>query len=111
LIFYATQPKYNIVNALQYCQEKKKDNVRIALCTVILHLMCKATNGFILSDVMRDFKKIHSKNYSDYRRTRESQGWLLAYFEKACAHLKESKKASMLANSHFQAQVARRLSR
>jgi hypothetical protein len=26
-----------------------------------LHLLCKATNGFILSDVMRDFKKYTSK--------------------------------------------------
>jgi REP element-mobilizing transposase RayT len=26
-----------------------------------IHLLCKATNGFILSEVMRDFKKYTSK--------------------------------------------------
>jgi hypothetical protein len=52
--------------------------------------MCKATNGFILSDVMRDFKKYTSKNYSDYK-SQSRREWLLAYFEKACAHLKRSK--------------------
>jgi REP element-mobilizing transposase RayT len=47
-----------------------------------IHLMCKATNGFILSDVMRDLKKFTSKkNYSNYyRRTRESQEWLWLIF-------------------------------
>jgi hypothetical protein len=40
--------------------------MRIALC-IVIYIYCKATNGFILSDVMRDFKKYTSKkNYSDY---------------------------------------------
>jgi hypothetical protein len=42
---------------------------------------------------MRDFKKYTSKkNYSDYYEEPESRReWLLVYFEKACAHLKEIK--------------------
>ncbi len=61
-IFTRLNQKYNIVNALQYCQEKKGLEI-YAYCIMHshIHLMCKATNGFILSDVMRDFKKYTSK--------------------------------------------------
>jgi hypothetical protein len=54
--------------------------------------MCKATNGFILSDIMRDFKKnIPLRNYSDYNEERVSGEWLWLILKKACAHLKRSK--------------------
>ena len=55
-----------------------------------LHLLCKATDGFILYDVIRDFKKFTSKKIvqtviDDPESRRE---WMLAYFQKACEHLK-----------------------
>jgi hypothetical protein len=52
--------------------------------------MCKSTNGFILSDVMRDFKKYTSKKIIQtiMEEPESRREWLLAYFEKACAHLK-----------------------
>jgi REP element-mobilizing transposase RayT len=86
-VFYATQPK------VQYVKRKKGLEI-YAYCIMHshIHLMCKTTNGFILSDVMRDFKKFTSKKIiQTIMGTRESQGSFLAYFEKACAHLKEIK--------------------
>ncbi len=99
-IFTRLNQKYNIVNALQYCQEKKGLEI-YAYCIMHshIHLMCKATKGFILSDVMRDFKKYTSKKIiqtikdepdpSDSELAKQSRReWLLAYFEKVCEHLK-----------------------
>jgi REP element-mobilizing transposase RayT len=47
---------------VQYCQcfecaKKKLEIYAYCIMHSHIHLMCKATNGFILSDVMRDFKK------------------------------------------------------
>ena len=57
-----------------------------------IHLFCKATDGFILSDVIRDFKKLTSNkinqtiiNEPEYRRE-----WMLDYFANACENLKEN---------------------
>ncbi len=90
-VFTRLNQKYNIINALQYCQEKKGLEI-YAYCIMHshVHLMCKATNGFILSDVMRDFKKFTSKKIiQTIKEEPESRReWLLAYFEQACAHLK-----------------------
>ena len=55
-----------------------------------IHLMCKATNGFILSEVMRDFKKYTSKKIIQtiMEEPESRREWLLDYFKKACEHLK-----------------------
>lgn len=55
-----------------------------------IHLLCKATKGFVLSDVIRDFKKFTSKRIiktiiDDSESRRE---WMLDYFKKSCEHLK-----------------------
>nr|WP_236023865.1 transposase [Flavobacterium flabelliforme] len=75
---------------MQYCQEKKGLEI-YAYCIMHshIHLICKATNGFILSDVMRDFKRCTSKKIiqtimDDPESRRE---WLLSYFEKVCEDL------------------------
>jgi REP element-mobilizing transposase RayT len=90
-IFTRLNQKYNIINALQYCQKKKGLEI-YAYCIMHshIHLMCKATNGFILSDVMRDFKKYTSKKIIQtiMNEPESRREWLLAYFEKACEHLK-----------------------
>ena len=90
-IFTRLNQKYNIINALQYCQEKKGLEI-YAYCIMHshVHLMCKATNGFILSDVMRDFKKYTSKKIIQtiMEETESRREWLLVYFKKACEHLK-----------------------
>lgn len=58
--------------------------MRIALYSHI-HLLCKATNSFILSDDMRDFKKITSKKIIQtiIEEPESSREWLLIFFEKA----------------------------
>jgi len=61
-VFTRLSQKYNVINALQYCQKNKGLEI-YAYCIMSnhIHLLCKATNGFLLSDVMRDFKKFTSK--------------------------------------------------
>lgn len=92
-VFTRLNQKYNIVNALQYCQEKKGLEI-YAYCIMHshIHLMCKATNGFILSDVMRDFKKYTSKKIIQtiIEEPESRREWLLSAFAKACEHLKRN---------------------
>ncbi len=59
-----------------------------------LHILCKAKDGYLLSNIMCDFKKYTSKkiidaiiNYPESRRE-----WLLEYFKKACSHLKRKQE-------------------
>ena len=61
-IFTRLNQKCIIINALRHCQLNKGLEVyAYCLMSSHLHLFCKATNGFILSDVIRDFKKFTSK--------------------------------------------------
>jgi len=56
-----------------------------------IHLLCKATNGFILSDVLSDFKKFTSKKIIQtiLEEPESRREWMLAYFKKSCEHLKK----------------------
>jgi hypothetical protein len=57
-----------------------------------IHLLCKATNGFVLSDVMRDFKRPSGKIIETIREEPQSRReWMLEYFSKACEHVKKRK--------------------
>jgi hypothetical protein len=58
-----------------------------------IHLLC-ATNGFVLSDVMRDFKRLTSgKIIETIREEPQSRReWMLEYFSKACEHVKKKQK-------------------
>ena len=54
--------KYNIINALVYCQKNKGLEIYVhCIMSSHTHLLCKETNGFVLSDMTRDFKKFHLK--------------------------------------------------
>jgi REP element-mobilizing transposase RayT len=90
-IFTRVNQKYVIINALQHCQRNKGLEI-YAYCIMSshIHLLCKATNGFILSDVMRDFKKFTSKRIVQtiIDEPESRREWLLAHFQKACEHLK-----------------------
>lgn len=59
-----------------------------------MHLLCKGTNGFVLSDIMRDFKKFTSKKIiqtiQDEPESRRE--WMLEYFQKSCEHLKREQQ-------------------
>ncbi|OFX60811.1 MAG: transposase [Bacteroidetes bacterium GWA2_30_7] len=83
-----TRPIYKqiIVNSLEYCQLHKGLIINAwCLMTNHLHLVAKASEGFHLSDILRDFKKFTSKeivlqvdNEFESRRN-----WLLNRFEYA----------------------------
>lgn len=61
-VFTRLNQKYVITNAFKHCQENKGLEIyAYCLMSSHLHLLCKGTNGFILSDIMRDFKKFTSK--------------------------------------------------
>ena len=68
-IFTRLNQKYNIIEALKYCQEKKGLEIYgYCLMSSHLHLLCKGTDG-ILSDIMRDFKKYTSKKLYQLYKT------------------------------------------
>ena len=90
-VFTRLNQKYNIINALNYCQENKGLEIyAYAIMSSHVHLLCKATNGFILSDVIRDFKKFTSKKILQacIEEPESRREWMLNYFQKACEHLK-----------------------
>ncbi|MEL1245895.1 transposase [Flavobacterium sp. DGU11] len=92
-VFTRLNQKYIIINALDYCCKSKGLEI-YAYCLMPshLHLMCKAANGFILPDVMRDFKKFTSKKIVDAvaNEPESRREWLLPLFQKACEHLKRN---------------------
>jgi REP element-mobilizing transposase RayT len=90
-VFTRLNQKYVITQALKYCQEHKGLEIYAwSLMPSHLHLFCKATCGFVLSDIMRDFKKFTSKKIikTIVEEPESRREWLLAYFNKACSHLK-----------------------
>ncbi|NEW80509.1 MAG: transposase [Gelidibacter sp.] len=94
-VFTRLNQKYNIINALEYCQKHKGLEIyAYCLMSSHIHLLCKATNGFVLSDVIRDFKKFTSKKIINtiLENPESRREWLLAYFQKACEHLKREQK-------------------
>lgn len=102
-IFTRVNQNYVLINALQYCQKNK--NLEIyAYCIMSshIHLLCKATNGTILSDVIRDFKKFTSKKIIQtiIDEPESRREWLLKHFEKACEHLKREQKYKVWQNGY-----------
>ena len=94
-VFTRLNKKYNIINSLKYCQENKGLEI-YAYCLMHshLHLLCKSTEGFILSDVMRDFKKHTSKQIlkTIVDEPESRREWMLDFFQKSCEHLKREQK-------------------
>ncbi|SDR76154.1 REP element-mobilizing transposase RayT [Polaribacter sp. KT25b] len=89
-VFTRLKQRYIIINALNYCQKEKGLEI-YAYCIMPshVHMLCKANEGYLLSNIMRDFKKFTSKkiidtiiNYPESRRE-----WLLDFFKNACKHL------------------------
>ena len=94
-IFTRLNQRYVLTQALEHCQQEKGLEI-YAYCIMSshLHLLCKATNGFILSNVIRDFKKYTSKKIIQkiVEEPESRREWLLAYFQNACQHLKRNQK-------------------
>ena len=94
-VFTRLKQKYNIINALDYCQKHKGLEI-YAYCIMFshIHLFCKATEGKILSDIMRDFKKYTSKKIIQtiIEEPESRREWMLNYFKEACEHLKREQQ-------------------
>jgi REP element-mobilizing transposase RayT len=102
-IFTRLNQKQIIIQALQYCQVQKGLEI-YGYCIMHshIHLLCKATNGFILSDVMRDFKKYTSKKIIQtiIEEPESRREWMLDYFKKACEHLKREQQYKIWQNGY-----------
>ena len=94
-VFTRLNQKYNIINALDYCQKYKGLEI-YAYCIMSshIHLFCKAVDGHILSDIMRDFKKYTSKKIINtiFEEPESRREWMLENFAKACEHLKRDQQ-------------------
>lgn len=94
-LFTRVQQKYVLIDSLKYCQEQKGLEI-YAYCIMSshIHMLCKATEGFELSDIIKDFKKFTSKKniktIQEYQESRRE--WMLVYFKKACEHLKRDQQ-------------------
>jgi REP element-mobilizing transposase RayT len=103
-IFTRLNQKYNIINALNYCQKNKGLEIyAYVIMSSHLHLLCKATNGFVLSDVIRDFKKFTSKKIVQTinEEPESRREWMLDYFKKSCEHLKKKKKNKVWQDGYY----------
>jgi len=102
-VFTRLNQKNNIINALQYCQANKGLEI-YAYCIMSshIHILCKATNGFILSDVMRDFKRFTSKKIIQIinEEPESRREWMLDYFTKSCEHLKKEQNYKVWQNGY-----------
>lgn len=85
-VFTRLNQKHNIIDSLN----KGLEIYAYCLMSSHLHMICKATDGFILADVMRDFKKFTSKKIiaSIIEEPESRKEWLLQFFHDACGHLK-----------------------
>lgn len=94
-IFTRKEQKLLIINSLKYCQQNK-GLIIFAYCLMPshLHMICKADDGFNLSDIMRDFKTFTSKNIIKQliEEPESRREWMLAYFSSVCNHLKREQK-------------------
>ncbi|WP_264559109.1 REP-associated tyrosine transposase [Flavobacterium sp. N2270] len=94
-VFTRLNQKYVLIKALQYCQEEKSLEIyAYSIMSSHIHLLCKATNGIILSDIIRDFKKFTSKKIIQtiIEEPESRREWLLEYFQKSCEHLKRNQQ-------------------
>ena len=94
-IFTRKEQKLLMVDSLKYCQQNK-GLILFAYCLMSshLHMICKADDGFELSDILRDLKKFTSKKIiQQIQEEPESRReWMLKLFSDACEHLKREQK-------------------
>ena len=103
-VFTRLNQKHNIINALNYCQKNKGLEIyAYVMMSNHLHLLCKATNGFVLSDVIRDFKKFTSKKILQTinEEPESRREWMLEYFQKACQHLKREQQFKVWQDGYY----------
>ncbi len=89
-IFTRVRQKYVIIDSLHYCQLNKGLEI-YAYCVMPSHIymVCKAKEGCVLSDIIRDFKKFTSKKIikAIINNPESRREWMLAYLSKASRKL------------------------
>jgi putative transposase len=83
-VFTRKEYKIVVVDSLNYCvQNKGLEIFSWCLMSNHLHLVCRAKDGFRLTDIVRDFKKFTAKAILDkIKNEPESrQDWMLYRFE------------------------------
>jgi len=94
-VFTRLGQKHLLINSLAYCQREKGLEI-YAYCIMSshLHMLCRAQEGNILSDIIRDFKKFTSKRIVriilEYPESRRE--WMLSAFKQACQSLKRNQQ-------------------
>ena len=94
-IFTRKNHKMVIVDSLAYCQKNKGLEIYgWCLMHSHLHLICRAVDGFQLTDILRDFKKFTSKKIANQilEEPESRKEWLLPLLQKYCEHLKRDQK-------------------
>ncbi|CAM1340659.1 REP-associated tyrosine transposase [Tenacibaculum amylolyticum] len=94
-IFTRLNQKYVIIKSLDYCQKEKGLEI-YAYCLMHshLHMVCRAEEGYKLSDIIRDLKKYTSKQIiKTIKEQPESRReWMLHYFKESCKNLKRNQE-------------------
>jgi putative transposase len=94
-VFTRANHKMLIVQSLRHCIKNKGLSI-YAWCLMPshLHMICRAENGFHLSDILRDFKTYTSKKIIEQieEEPESRREWMLEYFSNACKHLKSGQK-------------------
>jgi REP element-mobilizing transposase RayT len=102
-VFTRLNQKNNIIQALNYCQQNKGLEI-YAYCIMHshIHILCKGTDGAILSDIIRDFKKHTSKKIIQTiaEEPESRREWMLDYFKKSCEHLKRNQEYKVWQNGY-----------
>ena len=108
-VFTRLRQKHLLINSLTFCQKNKGLEI-FAFCIMSnhLHLLCKAEEGSVLCNIIRDFKKFTSKqiikNIVEYPESRRY--WMLDQFQKACSHLARDQRYKVWQNG-YHAEIAR----
>ncbi|MBE8728258.1 REP-associated tyrosine transposase [Flavobacterium hungaricum] len=102
-VFTRLNQKNAIIEALKYCQNHKGLEIyAYCIMTNHIHMMCKGINGFVLSDIIRDFKKFTSKKIIQniINEPESRRDWMLENFKKACDHLKKEQNFKVWQNGY-----------
>lgn len=97
-----------IINSLSYCREQKGLEIYAwCLMSSHLHMICKAPDNGVLSDIIRDFKTHTSKEIirTIVNEPESRREWLLEAFSKACEHLKRDQKFKVWQNGYHAIEI------
>lgn len=102
-LFTRLDHKQMIIDSLKYCSiQKGLEIYAYCLMPSHLHLLCRAPDNLLLSDIIRDFKKFTSKKAIEivYKQAESRRNWLLEMFRSECEHLKRNQTFKVWQNGY-----------